>query len=286
MEEHSDVFSEATQVAARRSVEFAPAVASAFTAMSRRRQRRRQRSARTREAERAAARAEWAPAHDPAWLAQADLVAVGRVWAAAVPYADGRSPDFQPAAAAAMRKVEGRMRDLHPYAMARYDRLRGDGADPITAMREAAPLFDRHPYAREAGPATSRHALAAGRGWQLGADRPTRQAFEDAQQTEAHLRRGRGLIAEIDRNRPRPVGSAQLRAVLEARTSLPPGAIDELISERERRSAADLAALDVPYSIDEVVATAQAAPTPTVPTPTVQTMRPAETARRTGRSGP
>ncbi len=34
--------------------------------------------------------------------------------------------------------------------MARYDRLRSDGLEPAEAMQEAAPLFARHPYARDA----------------------------------------------------------------------------------------------------------------------------------------
>ena len=50
-----------------------------------------------------------------------------------------------------MRKSEQRLRTLHPFAMARYDRLRADGAEPLDAMREAAPLFGNHPDARPSG---------------------------------------------------------------------------------------------------------------------------------------
>ena len=54
-----------------------------------------------------------------------------------------------------MRKSEARLRALHPFAMARYDRLRSDGA-AADAMREAAPLFALYPHAR---PASARAAL-------------------------------------------------------------------------------------------------------------------------------
>ena len=72
------------------------------------------------------ARAAWAPAHDLRWLAQADLLQAARVWGAAAAYADA-----DPAAASAVRKCEERLRVLHPYAMARYDRLRSEGARAV-----------------------------------------------------------------------------------------------------------------------------------------------------------
>ena len=99
-------------------------------------------------AARAQARARWAPAHDARWLAQADLLQAAGTWGAAAPWAG-----TDPAAASAMRKSEERLRTLHPFAMARYDRLRAEGASPLDAMREAAPLFGLHPHARPAGPA-------------------------------------------------------------------------------------------------------------------------------------
>ena len=61
-----------------------------------------------------------------------------------------------PAAASAIRKSEERLRTLHPFAMARYDRLRSQGASPLDAMREAAPLFGLHPRASRAGPPGAR----------------------------------------------------------------------------------------------------------------------------------
>ena len=103
-------------------------------------------------AARAQARARWAPAHDARWLAQADLLQAAGTWGAATPFAG-----TDPAAASAMRKSEERLRALHPFAMARYDRLRSDGASPLDAMREAALLFGYHPHAR---PAPARLALA------------------------------------------------------------------------------------------------------------------------------
>lgn len=77
----------------------------------------------------------------------------------AAAYADGDS-----GAAAALRKSEERLRTLHPYAMARYDRLREEGASPIDAMREAAPLFVRAPYARPGDPGGHRLRIGAGSG--------------------------------------------------------------------------------------------------------------------------
>jgi hypothetical protein len=102
------------------------------------------------------ARAGWAPAHDSRWLAQADLLQAVRVWGAAAAYADA-----DPAAASAARKCEERLRVLHPYAMAWYDRLRGEGAGAVEAMRQAVPLFGRAPHARPGGPGAERHALEA-----------------------------------------------------------------------------------------------------------------------------
>jgi hypothetical protein len=110
-----------------------------------------------RDQERAAwqqARAGWAPTHDARWLAQADLLQAARVWSAAAAYADA-----DPAAASAERKCEERLRALHPYAMARYDRLRSEGAGAFDAMRQALPLFARGPHARPGDPATQHRAL-------------------------------------------------------------------------------------------------------------------------------
>ena len=105
------------------------------------------------------ARMRWAPAHDPRWLAQADLLQTARAWSAAACYAD-----TDPVAAAAMRKCEERLRTLHPYAMARYDRLRASAMNPLDAMSEAAPLFSRAARARTGEAAATRPALDTARG--------------------------------------------------------------------------------------------------------------------------
>lgn len=112
--------------------------------------------ARAGHAARRQAQATWAAAHDPAWLGRADLFQTAGVWGAAMPDAPA-----DPSAAVAMSKCESRRRDLHPYAMARYDRLRAQGATPFGAMRQAVPLFGSHPDPRPGQPAPARHPLDA-----------------------------------------------------------------------------------------------------------------------------
>lgn len=112
------------------------------------------------EQERAAwqlARTGWAPAQDQQWLATADMMQTARVWSAAAAYAD-----TDPDAAAAVARSEERLRGLHPYAMARYDRLRAEGAGLFDAMQDALPLFARAPHARPGSPARERSVLAGG----------------------------------------------------------------------------------------------------------------------------
>lgn len=101
-------------------------------------------------AERDADRARWAAALDPAWRDRASLIETAQAWGAALPYADRNVPWHEPAATTAMTRCEERLRQLHPYAMAHYDRLRSEDLGPAEAMREAAPLFARHPRARDA----------------------------------------------------------------------------------------------------------------------------------------
>jgi hypothetical protein len=110
--------------------------------------------------ERDADRTRWQPALDPGWLRRASLFETAGAWGAALPYTDRDVPWYEPAAATAMTRCEERLRTLHPYAMTHYDRLRSEGAGPGEAMREAAPLFARHPYARDA-PSVPRHMLEA-----------------------------------------------------------------------------------------------------------------------------
>lgn len=98
-------------------------------------------------AERAAARAHLAAIGNPNSLPNADLGQAAQVWGFSMPYADPAAPWYDPSAAAVMRRAEQRLRVLHPTAMARYDRLRSEGAEPAEAMRQAAPLFGYPPRA-------------------------------------------------------------------------------------------------------------------------------------------
>jgi hypothetical protein len=151
-----------------------------------------------------------------------------------MPYADQSAPWHEPAAATAMRKCEERLRDLHPFAMARYDRLRGDGMGPAQAMREAAPLFAHAPRAYDR-PYVPRAVLVAGNGESLAWTAP---AADPGQQigvtlTEAQELRGRQIVAALqDRARAQrrgPLGEAEQRTVLETITNLPPDVIDRVV---------------------------------------------------------
>jgi hypothetical protein len=187
---------------------------------------------------RANARTGWAPAHDARWLAQAGLLQAARTWGAAVPWAG-----TDPAAESAMRKSEERLRTLHPFAMARYDRLRSEGADPLDAMRQATPLFDYHPNARPAGhrpvPGIQAPAGAAPEpevtdGTLLAPEPDPRQDAEhrgqriaERLQAQARSERGTGLTTE------------ELAVALEQTTSLPPEVIARLARARNEESAAE-----------------------------------------------
>jgi len=128
-------------------------------AMERDHQARRALNAQIR-AEHEADKARWQPALDPGWLRRASLIETAGAWGAALPYTDRAVPWYEPAAATALARCEERLRGLHPYAMAWYDRLVGEGHGPGEAMRQAAPLFARHPQARDAS-SVPRPALAA-----------------------------------------------------------------------------------------------------------------------------
>lgn len=200
------------------------------------------------------ARAGWAPAHDPRWLAQADLLQAARAWGAAAAYADA-----DPVAASAMRKSEERLRTLHPYAMARYDRLRSEGASPLDAMREAAPLFTREPHARPGQPGTQLRlgAATAGPDADLVAGvtdsslrPPAPDQDPDRRETE---HRGQQIVWRLQARAYAERGSvldpAELATALEATTNLPAEVIARLARARseeqvaagaERARAADL----------------------------------------------
>jgi hypothetical protein len=164
---YPDLFGDALSYSSQRLAQLASLVTAAATVEARRKAQRN--AAKTIRGERALrelqgqeraayqlARAGWAPAHDPRFLNQADLLQAARAWSAAAAYADADSD-----AAAAASKCEERLRVLHPYAMAWYDRLRGEGAGAVDAMREALPLFARAPHVRPGDPAAARRSLAA-----------------------------------------------------------------------------------------------------------------------------
>lgn len=188
------------------------------------------------------ARLSWAPAHDPQWLARADLPEAGRAWASAASYADA-----DPAAASAMRKCEDRIRVLHPYAMARYDRLRADGMSPLDAMHNTVPFFGYSPDARVSDPAPGHPALAAGT---ASPEQDARPASEHARGSAAEPEpgpdgdrkaewRGRQIVARLQsgaRAAGRPeLGADELAMVLEATTNLP----GEMIDKLARQAAAE-----------------------------------------------
>jgi hypothetical protein len=223
------------------------------------------------------ARLGWAPAHDPQWLAHADLLQTGRAWASAASYAD-----TGPAAASALRKCEDRLHTLHPYAMARYDRLRDDGASPLDAMRETVPLFGRAPHVRPGDPAPFRHAVGVGSG--MDATQSAHPALADPTElmptdnsADRAEQRGRQIIERLQSS-ARTVGRAdlgpdELAMILEAATNLPEDMIGRLTRNapgesqpgREEvraaaaasgRSAAQLAAESFPHTAADAIGAA------------------------------
>ena len=197
------------------------------------------------------ARARWAPAHDARWLAGADLLQAAGTWGAAAPWAG-----TDPTAASAMRKSEEHLRTLHPFAMARYDRLRSDGASPLDAMREAAPLFGLQPHAR---PAPTRSPLAIDA---PAADAEPEPGITDGTASQHALepdtyqdleRRGRRIAERLQaqalHERGAELSPDELATALEQATSLPAEVIAQLARARdegrlaedaERARAADL----------------------------------------------
>jgi hypothetical protein len=245
-ESHPDPFQDAMGHGLQRAIQVASCAVTAAQvyayqhrtqamAVAERDERARRALAAQMRADRDAARATWAPAVSPDWLRNADLLQTARTWAAAMPYADRSVPWYEPTAATAMRRCEERLRDLHPYAMARYDRLREDGAAPADAMRDAAPLFANAPRTYDR-PYVPRPVLDAGNGesvaWTAAAPEPSVQTGEAV--AEAQEMRGKQIIAALQeqaRTRHRgPLGEAEQRTVLETITNLPPDVIDHVVS--------------------------------------------------------
>ena len=268
---HPDPFGEASHSVAREAAQFASIIVSLGRVVVKRKMNRQQlQAARTererralkaqQSAERAAARARWAPANDPAWLRNASLLDTAAVWGAAVPYAD---PSREPSAVSAVQNCEGRLRELHPYAMARYDRLRGDGLSPAEAMAEALPLFRRPPHAYERA-AARRAALGPGDGltpaWAESGFGPDFMQAEA--ETERQLRRGRWIVDGMQGRawqdgRP-PLGEAEQISALESMTTLPAEIIPKVIRPaRVTASAAPPWKQDFPIPIEQVLAATQ-----------------------------
>jgi hypothetical protein len=91
-------------------------------------------------AEHGAARAVYGQTSDRRWASRTTVVEAAHTWRVAQHWAD-----LDPAAAMAQRRAEDVLRRHNPTAMARYDVLRAQGADELSAVREAAPLFLTHP---------------------------------------------------------------------------------------------------------------------------------------------
>jgi hypothetical protein len=245
--EHPDLFHDAAQVALRDVVELGSFIMAAGRVVIRHqaqvKRAREQRSEKARRAlkaqiraERAAVRARWAPANDPRWLREASLTDTAVAWCVAVPYADPSTEWFERSAESAVRNCERRLRELHPHAMARYDRLRGDGLHPVLAMGKAAPLFQRSPDVRAHGTQPRSGALTRGSGldhsWAAAEHGPSREEFEAHVTAGKYERRGRqvawGLQGRaMERDLP-PLGEAEQRTALESATNLPVGAIKKL----------------------------------------------------------
>ena len=263
--EFPDPFEEAAQAAVRDAIKMATIVMSVARAERRIRERmklaqearddhaRRELEAKE-HAERAALRAEWAPANDQDWIRHADLADTAIAWCAAVPYAETDDTAMQ-----AVDNCEKRLRQLHPHAMARYDRLRVDGAKRIRAMREAAPLFTRPPGVHEQ-PGVPRAALQAGNGlgysWVDQQFGPSREEYESYTAAMQILRRGsqilHGLQADAARAGMPSLGDTDQRTVLLNTTNIPETAIPLLTGARRPWQE------DFPFPISEVLAIAEA----------------------------
>ena len=241
---YPDLFGDALSYSSQRLAQLASLVTAAATVEARRKaQRNAAKTVRSERAlrelqdqERAAyelARTGWAPARDPRFLAQADLLQAARAWSAAAAYADA-----DPEAADAVRTCEQRLRVLHPYAMAWYDRLRGEGAAPLDAMREALPLFARAPHARPGDPVTERPGLtapvAAGPASRNSSadDAEVTQASADSSAVRQAERRGQHIVQELQARALAARGYAlspdELETTLGATTTLPGDVIDRL----------------------------------------------------------
>ena len=189
-------------------------------------------------AEREAARAGWAPALDPDWLAPGrpapDRPRLGR---RRCPTPTDRCPGTNPPPRPPCADAEERLRDLHPYAMARYDRLREDGAaqpTPCARPHRCSPA----PRAHDDRPYTPRPALAAGNGesviWTAAAAAPGPGEADRPGSSRGAGTRGASRSSPPCRHEPAPstadpLGEAEQRTVLETITNLPADVIDHVV---------------------------------------------------------
>ncbi|MFD0857256.1 hypothetical protein ACFQ07_33945 [Actinomadura adrarensis] len=266
VEQHPEPITEGLLHSSQRLVQILALAAALQQGYARRAERLRAAAdARETQAERAAAlelkatfehaRARWAPAHDSTWLRNAELIHVAEAWGAAVPYAEDSA-----SASSAVRKCEERLRDLHPHAMSHYDRLRGDGQDPLTAMKEAAPFFTRDPNVRTGEPATPHPELAEGTGahWAAKAHGPDRREWEEALQEN----RAQAIATDL-RERLRDGGRdphpEELRTELLLTTNLPEHIISKVVTPAGGQTGTppstqvQLAAEDFPLPIGEAM---------------------------------
>jgi hypothetical protein len=140
--------------------------------------------------------------------------------------------------------------------MARYDRLRSDGASPLDAMREAVPLFALHPHAHPASarPLLAIDPLAADAAPEPGiTDGTSRQPGPEPDPPQDAERRGRRIAERLQAralyHRGAELSPDELATALEQATSLPAEVIAPLSRARdeervakgaERARAADL----------------------------------------------
>jgi hypothetical protein len=240
---YPDLFGDALSYSSQRMAQLVSLVTAGATVEARRRTQhnaaktiRSERALRElRDQERAAyqlARAGWAAARDPRFMGQADLLQAARAWSAAAAYADADA-----GAADAVRVCEQRLRVLHPYAMARYDRLRSDGAAPFDAMLEALPLFARASHARPADPAAGRPGLPAPdspgtASWGSSANEPGVAQAADSSAIGQAEQRGQQIVRELQARtlaeRGYVLSPDELVTTLGATTSLPGDVIDRL----------------------------------------------------------
>jgi hypothetical protein len=252
---HSEPFGEALSHSSQRAAQMVSLVAAAAEVALRRRALHTARQAARDEQELrrvqqdesaflAQVRAQWAPALDARWLAQADLLQAGRAWGAAAPWADAYIE-----AAAALNRAEERLRALHPYAMTQYDRLRSEGAHPVDAMRRSVHLFLREPHPRPGQSAPARTPIQAGLPGVGPASGPDDATSSPDQPTSAQdpyqeaEQRGRGIAERLQaralRERGTELSADELATALEASTSLPAEVISRLVrAEAEERLAA------------------------------------------------